>query len=91
MDLPSENREYSDFEYWQKRYSQDDDTFDWFKDFKSIKEQLTNLLPPKMASIINLGCGNSLFSNQIHQEGNFDIKVRLDKHYQCRLQQELYR
>lgn len=71
MSLPTQNSEYGTKEYWESRYSEADDseTFDWFKDYESIKGEIKHLLPSKTSSIINLGCGNSLFAPQLQKEG----------------------
>lgn len=71
--LPENNAEYKTLEYWEERYSELESTFDWFKDFSSIEKQLTPLLPCKECSIINLGCGNSLFSQQLFAAGWMNI------------------
>lgn len=57
-------------EYWDKRYSADDDdakVYDWLRRFDTIKPFLTKYLPPPRAGprILHLGSGNSVSLGQL--------------------------
>ncbi|KAI5985932.1 hypothetical protein EDD15DRAFT_2582185 [Pisolithus albus] len=74
MTLPENNREYGTKEYWSgdahrrnSRYSHEtsDDTFDWFKSYVDLADDIRTLIPDKSARILMLGCGNSRFSEDV--------------------------
>jgi EEF1A lysine methyltransferase 4 len=81
-DLPAKNKEYGTLQYWESRYSEVTETFDWFKDFAQIKDQTASIFPDKHAKLINLGCGNSLFAVQLVEEGWIDL-VNVDYSENC--------
>ena len=70
---------YGDKNYWIKRYDeQNGTTFDWLEDYESIKPILKNLEINKECRILNVGCGNSEFSEKMYDEGfthNYNIDI----------------
>jgi len=60
-------------EYWDKRYSADDDdakVYDWLRRFDTIRPFLTKYLPPPSDNgpkILHLGSGNSVSLGQLIQ------------------------
>jgi DNA polymerase III delta prime subunit len=50
-----------------------DTTFDWFKDFGPLKDIFTRFIPDSTASIVMLGCGNALLSEQMYDAGYRNI------------------
>ncbi|KIN96333.1 hypothetical protein M404DRAFT_1006838 [Pisolithus tinctorius Marx 270] len=75
MTLPQNNREYGTREYWNSRYSDEtpDDTFDWFKSYADLADDIRTLIPDKSARILMLGCGNSRFSEDMWDDGYKNI------------------
>ncbi|EPS39315.1 hypothetical protein H072_6892 [Dactylellina haptotyla CBS 200.50] len=72
--------------YWDERYvSPTEDSYEWFKSYGEIRGLVEKHIPDRTSSIINLGCGNSLMSPKMHEEGyrniaNIDFsKVIIDK------------
>ena len=70
---------YGDKKYWIERYDeQNGTTFDWLEDYESIKPILDNLGIKKDSRILNVGCGNSEFSEKMYDEGfnhNYNIDI----------------
>jgi ubiquinone/menaquinone biosynthesis C-methylase UbiE len=70
---------YGEKKYWEERYeSQKGKTFDWLEDYKSLKPIIKDLGIRKDAFILNIGCGNSEFSEKMYNDGfksiyNIDI------------------
>ena len=55
--------DYGHKSYWDQRYSEDNDLFDWYQRFDLIKPKIQDLLDLKTQSskILHVGCGNSNF------------------------------
>ena len=70
---------YGDKNYWEERYDeQNGTTFDWLEDYESIKPIIDNLGIKKDFRILNVGCGNSEFSEKMYDEGythNYNIDI----------------
>ena len=70
---------YGDKKYWVERYDeQSGTTFDWLEDYESIKPIIDNIGIKKDARILNVGCGNSEFSEKMYDEGfihNYNIDI----------------
>ena len=74
---------YSKKDYWDQRYgsisNNDDDqtmndnkTFDWFnKTWKDLKPSLSKYISAKK-KILHLGCGNSVLSEEMYNDGFHD-------------------
>ncbi|KAL7268611.1 hypothetical protein RUND412_008759 [Rhizina undulata] len=63
--------------YWNSRYAEEgsEKSFDWFKDFQSLKPFFQKHLLDKEARIVQLGCGNSTLSKDLYNE---DYKNQLN-------------
>ncbi|KAG2138911.1 S-adenosyl-L-methionine-dependent methyltransferase [Suillus cothurnatus] len=75
MSLPHKNEEYGTEVYWDKRYEQEaeDASFDWFKTYADVANDIRKLIPDKAARILMLGCGNSKFSEDMWEDGYKNI------------------
>ncbi|KAI0258932.1 S-adenosyl-L-methionine-dependent methyltransferase [Gloeopeniophorella convolvens] len=73
--LPVKNEEYGTQEYWDQRYTQEEDdaTFDWFKKYADVAPLIRAALPDKNARILMLGCGNSTLSEDMYDDGYNNI------------------
>lgn len=82
---------YGDPKYWEERYkSQKGATFDWLEDYHTLSPIINELeLNKETAKIINLGCGNAEFSENMFDDGyknisNIDISENVISHMQER-------
>ena len=67
---------YADLAYWEQRYKNSENTtFDWLENYQTLKEIILPLNISKEAGeILNLGCGNSEFSENMYDDGFHNIK-----------------
>ena len=67
---------YGDIKYWEERYkSAEDSTFDWLENYSSLKDIISTLnIPKETGQILNLGCGNSEFSENMYCDGYKNIE-----------------
>ena len=70
---------YGEKKYWEKRYeSQKGKTFDWLEDYNSLKSIIYKMEIKKNAKVLNVGCGNSEFSEKMYDDGfinNYNIDI----------------
>lgn len=73
--LPHKNEEYGTEVYWDKRYEQEAEeaSFDWFKTYADVANDIRKHIPNKAARILMLGCGNSKFSEDMWEDGYKNI------------------
>ena len=66
---------YGDPKYWEDRYkSQSGTTFDWLEDYETLNPILAEFkLDKEFAKVINLGCGNAEFSENMYDDGYKNI------------------
>ena len=65
---------YGNPEYWEARYKDINSTFDWLEDYRTLKDIIDNLsIPKETGKILNLGCGNSEFSENMYDDGYHNI------------------
>jgi len=65
--LPKSNKEYSNHEYWEKRFTEEDE-YEWLVTYNDIKTQISRFLQ-KESKILLVGCGNSSFSSDLFDAG----------------------
>ena len=67
---------YGDITYWEQRYKDSEyTTFDWLENYSTLKEIIISLnIPKETGKILNLGCGNSEFSENMYDDGYHNIK-----------------
>lgn len=55
-------------DYWDEKYTAEGATksFDWFRDFQSLKPFFAKHMPDKAARILHLGCGNSVCRKKLY-------------------------
>lgn len=71
MDLPDKNATYKLQEYWDKRYTKEDN-FEWCKSYEDFKELIHEHVG-KRDRILMLGCGNSTLSEDMYNDGYRNI------------------
>ena len=66
--------QYGVKQYWDNRYLQDNEPFDWYQRFSSIKHIMMPILQRFSAPrILVVGCGNSRLSEELYMEGYKNI------------------
>ena len=67
---------YGDIKYWEDRYkSSEDTTIDWLENYSALKDIIYSLnIPKETGQILNLGCGNSEFAENMYCDGYKNIK-----------------
>eukprot|EP00899_Mesostigma_viride_P017702 jgi/Mesvir1/25933/Mv20927-RA.1 len=61
--------DYADLAFWDERYLETGSTlFDWFNDYANLKGLVLKYIQ-KDSDILNIGCGNSPFPEQLHDDG----------------------
>jgi len=72
-DAADDVRAYESPQYWEKRYQKKEEQFDWYQDWNGeMKDALKDKLQ-RSHKILNIGCGNSKFSEQLYDDGYTDI------------------
>jgi len=56
-------------EYWDKRYKKDDEQFDWYQRYDTLKHILGGVVPKSHKKILMVGCGNSRMSEHMVKDG----------------------
>ena len=72
----SDYTNYADKGYWLKRYESIETSYEWYDDYETIKPIIKELNIPKRSIILNIGIGNSEFSEKMYDEGykkNYNI------------------
>ncbi len=59
-------------QYWDERYTKDTEPFEWYQNYQGFREHIHEYLRPAF-KILNVGCGNSLVSEDMHRDGFTDI------------------
>ena len=77
------NRKYKEADYWNLRF-QNEDSYEWLLTYNDIKDKLDKILHKydKSAKILQLGCGNSNFANDMFNDGFIDI-TNIDISHVC--------
>ncbi|KAL0208049.1 hypothetical protein P9112_010636 [Eukaryota sp. TZLM1-RC] len=68
--------DYSDVQYWNRRYSKDPSLFDWLLDYtnnNTFRETLTQKIPSKQSNILITGTGLSRLPFQLYKAGYTSI------------------
>ena len=66
--------QYGKLDYWNTRYTQDKEPFEWYQRYHILKPHLLSLLQKyQNPKILILGCGNSKLSENLYKEGYKNI------------------
>lgn len=79
--LPKDYKEFLSKNYWDKFFrklknKKDLEFFEWYGNYKNFQPVLEKILLPQ-DKILNIGCGKSLFSEDMHDNGFTNI-VNMD-------------
>ena len=62
--------QYGTKDYWEDRYKKDDEDFDWYQRYSSLKPFVESLLNDfENPRVLVLGCGTSRLSEDLYKEG----------------------
>ncbi|MED6119283.1 hypothetical protein PIB30_010526 [Stylosanthes scabra] len=69
---------YGDALYWDARYVQEGGSFDWYQRYSALRPFVRTYIPPPNSSILMVGCGNAVMSEDMVKDGyesitNIDI------------------
>jgi 2-polyprenyl-3-methyl-5-hydroxy-6-metoxy-1,4-benzoquinol methylase len=73
--LGTQNADYGKQEYWEERFEEEDE-YDWLCKYSDLKTHISPFIN-KDDRILIVGCGNSLFSTQLYDDG-FENIVNID-------------
>ncbi|GMH89971.1 hypothetical protein TrVE_jg7054 [Triparma verrucosa] len=68
----ADGSQYGRLAYWDQRYTDDKEPFEWYCNYNSIREHCHEHFRPH-GKILNVGCGNSRVSEDMHFDGFKDI------------------
>ncbi|CRH01373.1 methyltransferase, putative [Plasmodium relictum] len=64
---------YGKISYWNERYTNEEEQFDWHQRWHGVKHIFAELEIKNDAKILNVGCGTSKFSEEMSDSGYTDI------------------
>ena len=50
---------YGDAAYWDARYTTENDDFEWYQEFKAIRDIVSREFKDPAGAVLHLGCGTS--------------------------------
>lgn len=71
MTLPRNNTDYGKKQYWDERFS-NEDQYEWLVSYSDVAQQLAPFLSAD-SRILVVGCGNSSFSADLYDAGYHQI------------------
>ncbi|KAK9147116.1 hypothetical protein Sjap_007019 [Stephania japonica] len=76
MSFNGNHRAYGDPSYWERRYAKDPRPFDWYQSYPSLAPLIRLYVQPN-SRVLVVGCGNSVFSEGMVEDGFQDV-VNID-------------
>lgn len=71
-------RKYGTAEYWNQRYAEEPDPFDWLGEYSDVRDHIEGITKGSRSSrILHVGCGNSELTEQMYDNGYHNI-VNID-------------
>merc|ERR1712166_1166567 len=64
--------QYGQVTYWDERYTNDKEVFDWYQRYDGIKSLITRFVEPE-SRVLMVGCGNSRLSEEMYEDNIKDI------------------
>merc|ERR1712199_148089 len=72
--MPEEDRMYGMSKYWEDRYKENDEPFEWYQSYDNIKDKIKAAFQNNTSGkILNLGCGNSRLHSDLYVDGFKDV------------------
>lgn len=63
---------FSKADYWDQRYAKSEKPYDWYGRWPVFRHILEPVLK-KTGPVLNVGCGNSLLAEELHENGYTDV------------------
>lgn len=63
------HQSYGQADYWDKRYADDVEQFDWLLQWRDFERAGAHKLVPRDSRLLMVGCGNATFSSQMYDSG----------------------
>uniref|UniRef100_A0A1J3GPX6 Methyltransferase-like protein 13 n=1 Tax=Noccaea caerulescens TaxID=107243 RepID=A0A1J3GPX6_NOCCA len=73
----STTQSYSEQWYWDDRYTNESEPFDWYQKYSSLAPLINLYVPLRNHPVLVIGCGNSAFSEGMVDDGYEDV-VNID-------------
>ncbi|EOA31339.1 hypothetical protein CARUB_v10014513mg [Capsella rubella] len=70
-DVPTQS--YSEKWYWDDRYTNESEPFDWYQKYSSLAPLINLYVPHRDQRVLVVGCGNSAFSEGMVDDGYEDV------------------
>merc|ERR1711865_555560 len=64
--------QYGQVAYWDERYKNDKEVFDWYQRYEGIKNIITRYVEPD-SRVLMVGCGNSRLSEEMYEDNISNI------------------
>eukprot|EP00929_Paragymnodinium_shiwhaense_P090986 TRINITY_DN51047_c0_g1_i1.p1 TRINITY_DN51047_c0_g1~~TRINITY_DN51047_c0_g1_i1.p1 ORF type:complete len:393 (-),score=69.58 TRINITY_DN51047_c0_g1_i1:19-1035(-) len=66
---------FGSIDYWEDRYKKEgkETAYDWYGGWPAMKPHVDKFMCSRDAPILNVGCGNSRLSQQLHDDGYTDV------------------
>ncbi|KAL0719312.1 hypothetical protein Bca4012_068636 [Brassica carinata] len=77
MATETSTQSYSEKWYWDDRYTNESDPFDWYQNYSSLAPLINLYVPHRTHRALVIGCGNSAFSEGMVDDGYEDV-VNID-------------
>eukprot|EP00929_Paragymnodinium_shiwhaense_P093857 TRINITY_DN54175_c0_g1_i1.p1 TRINITY_DN54175_c0_g1~~TRINITY_DN54175_c0_g1_i1.p1 ORF type:complete len:284 (+),score=51.76 TRINITY_DN54175_c0_g1_i1:71-922(+) len=82
LDDDADDVDYSDTEYWERRYEAYPEVFDWFGQLPSLEPWIAPVASGKQR-IVHLGCGTSVLPEEMHDKGCYGDIYNVDSSKAC--------
>ncbi|KAG7582299.1 S-adenosyl-L-methionine-dependent methyltransferase [Arabidopsis suecica] len=77
MATETSTQSYSEKWYWDERYTNESEPFDWYQKYSSLAPLINLYVPHRNQRVLVIGCGNSAFSEGMVDDGYEDV-VNID-------------
>ncbi|CAH2053478.1 unnamed protein product [Thlaspi arvense] len=77
MAAETSTQSYSEQWYWDDRYTNESEPFDWYQKYSSLAPLINLYVPRRNHPVLVIGCGNSVFSEDMVDDGYEDV-VNID-------------
>ncbi|CAH8362628.1 unnamed protein product [Eruca vesicaria subsp. sativa] len=73
MATETTTQSYSEQWYWDERYTNESEPFDWYQSYSSLAPLINLYVPNRPRPVLVIGCGNSAFSEGMVDDGYEDV------------------